>query len=184
MHFFDLNSEELRAILKDGLEVTRQKAYQFWFEKLNRMYGYDPSLRPQITYVAAILAKFSQTGITAGNDKLNLPEFVKLAEIRSSDALVGQAIPPKEFERAGCHFLFLCGFEEKHVFKMLGRNTAKRIGENLFMRASTDPRDFVMQMSDHFMDWQHRLAYLHYQLIKNWADLTQGVSFITLTPKV
>jgi len=184
MRFLNLHSHEIRDILVDGLGVSQQIAFNFWLQRINEICRADSSPHRQIQYTAEILTEFSQAPPNLHGSSLPIPEFVHLAELNSSDQLIGHPLPPKEFENAGRYFLFLSGFEEQHVLKILGLGQTIQVGSVLFKIAGKMTHDdLLLEMSEHFKDWQRRLAYLHYELTKT-ADQTLGTKLIISTPKI
>jgi hypothetical protein len=184
MRFLNLTSPEIKAILADGLGVSRQQVFDFWLKRLKEIYGTEPSLDGQIHYVAGTLAKFSQSSFDLAGGPPLLQGFARLAEMKNSDQLNGQPLPVKELENAGRRFLYLSGFEERYVFQYFNRATVGRIGSVLFLKAVTDvEHDLLLEMSDHFLDWQHRLAFIKHQLAKK-VNSTLGTKLIISTPKI
>jgi hypothetical protein len=187
VRFLNLTSPEIRTILTDGLGVSRQQALEFWLKRLQGIYGTEPSLNNQLHYVAATLAKFSQSSFDLASGPSPLQGFAKLAEMVAFPAPIlinGQPLSAKELEDAGRRFLYLSGFEEQYVFRYFNKATVGRIGSMLFLKAVTDVKhDLLMEMSDNFMAWQHRLAFVRHQLIKR-ADQTLGTKLVIATPKI
>ncbi len=185
MHFFNMSSEELRAIISHGINVSHDEIYNFWLARLNQTYGVDQSLVNQTKYVSAMLTKFSFVPLNLDIYFSSLPAVARIAEFQDADLLSDYPISPEIFENAAEQLLFLSGFEEKFTVRYIGRKETERIGTLLFLGAALGQRrEILIEMSDNFTNWQRRLAFLSYQLRKNLTELTQGIRFLIQIPDV